>query len=174
MSFPEELREDILNNPENLDLVNYILNQDFVGMSSTCNGLYTWGDIQQAIWVLVEEKMLSNSHTGAWSQCRVNEIIANAIANGEGFVPSCGDVIAIILEPQSLNQGQVSIIELPILCHDCETAWGDGTEFNSKNWATYIVVVPLPNSIQGEQWLFSILEKIFSRITAILELLGLQ
>jgi hypothetical protein len=39
---------------ENLDMVNWILNQGFVGQSSPGNyGTCTYGDIQRAIWTLV-------------------------------------------------------------------------------------------------------------------------
>ena len=34
---------------------NWIINQNFVGKSSGCDGAYTYGDVQWAIWQLVDE-----------------------------------------------------------------------------------------------------------------------
>jgi len=130
----ETLPVGLIENPENLDLVNWILNQGFVGQVSVCGGIYTYGDVQRAIWALIEDEQ-STSGLGAWSECRVNEILAAAYANGEGFVPGCGDIIGVILEP--VEGEQVIIGEVVIEC-GCETAWGDGEDFPGKNWATYI------------------------------------
>ncbi len=88
----------------NMDLVNWILNYISVGdlvdhEGVPCNGeAYTYGDIQRAIWELTG---ISTGLTGLgpWSQCRVDEIIALAVENGAGYVPNCGDVVAIILQP---------------------------------------------------------------------------
>lgn len=80
----------LIEHAENLDLVVYILNQRYAGKASP-NGLgtYTYGDVQRAIWTLVEET-LSISGLGAYSQSRVVEILALAMEFGEGFVPLCG------------------------------------------------------------------------------------
>jgi hypothetical protein len=37
-----------------------------------------------------------------WSQCRVDEILAAAIAYGVDYVPNCGDVVGIILQPYAV------------------------------------------------------------------------
>ena len=136
----ETLPDGLIEYPENLDLVNWILNQGFVGQPSACGGPYTYSDVQLAIWTLIEDN-LSTIGLCAWSQCRVNEILAAADANGEGFEPGCGDIICVILE--SVDGEQVIIGEVVIEC-GCETAWGDGEDFPGKNWATYFTyVVPL-------------------------------
>ena len=133
----ETLPDGLIEYPENLDLVNWILNQGFVGQPSACGGIYTYGDVQRAIWELLEDN-LSTEGLGAWSQCRVDEILTAAYANGEGFEPGCGDIMAVILESEPVNCEQVQIIigEIVIEC-GCETAWGDGEDFLGKNWATY-------------------------------------
>lgn len=134
---------EFLEYPENLDLVNYILNQHFVGESSPGGyGIYTFGDIQLAIWTLVDDYIpLWPEALDPYNLDRVAEIVADAQANGDGFVPGCGDVVAIILEPTEIVYpvGQLAIIEVPINCEyetQCETAWGNGTQFGT-NWAMY-------------------------------------
>jgi len=126
---------------ENLDLVNWIINQDFVGRPSSCDGAYTYGDVQWAIWQLLEDDPPANhSSLGDWSPCRAQEILAAAIANGEGFVPGCGEVIGIILDPVEWRQPVIIWIEVP--CVEDETAWGGDyfgmpMEFPGGNWAIY-------------------------------------
>ncbi|MEJ2251072.1 MAG: VWA domain-containing protein [Candidatus Lokiarchaeota archaeon] len=138
----ELLPVGLIEYPENLDLVNWIINQELVGQPSGCDGIYTYGDIQRAIWELVEDNP-SASGLGVWSQCRVDEILTNAFANGEGFVPGCGDSIAVILAPITGEQviiTQVTFIDVGLECtpiFQTETAWADGLDFEGKNWATY-------------------------------------
>lgn len=127
--------------PENLDLVNWIINQNFVGQPSGCDGAYTYGDVQWAIWKLVDDALpLNLGSLGDWSPCRAQEILAAAIASGEGFVPGCGQMMGIILDP--VEWLQPVIIWIPAPCGQDETAWGGdyfGTplEFPGKNWAIY-------------------------------------
>ncbi|UCD52870.1 MAG: hypothetical protein JSW27_09565 [Phycisphaerales bacterium] len=142
----ETLPDGLIEYPENLDKVNYIINQGYVGQPSpTCGGNYTYGDVQRAIWALVEDN-LSTSGLGPWSQCRVDEILAAASANGEGYVPPCGGVFAVILAAVSGQQvviAQVTTIEVEVPCvpvFDDETAWGGPypeTRFNDKDWSIY-------------------------------------
>jgi len=135
---------DLIEHPENLDLVNWIINQDYVGKTSGCGGgeLYTYGDVQRAIWELLDDEQASPGNLGPWSNCRVNEILAAAAANGEGYEPSQpGELLVVILEPYERDVlKQVLIIAIPIPpCEEGEeTAWGDGPGFPGRNWATYI------------------------------------
>lgn len=132
-----------IENPETIDQVNWIVNQGFVGSPSDCDGNYTQGDVQRAIWTLVEDEN-STSGLGSWKQCRVDEILAGASTNGEGFVPGCGDVVAVLLVDDSAGHQytifQVTFFELGIPCiatGNCETAWGSGDPIRpGKNWAT--------------------------------------
>jgi hypothetical protein len=85
----EVLPAGLVDHPENLDLVNWIINQDFVGQTSPGGyGTYTFGDVQRAIWTLVDDDVLSVG-LFIWSPDRVAEIVAAAQANGEGFEPGC-------------------------------------------------------------------------------------
>jgi hypothetical protein len=146
----EEFPEGLIEYPENLDLVNWIINQGWVGQSSpSCMGIYTYGDVQRAIWTLVEDVVLT-SGLGPWSQCRVDEILADAYANGEGYEPGCGDYIAIILVPGDGNiqfvTTQVTVVTIGVPCETIdETAWGYGFDFPGNNWATYFGY-----TVQGE------------------------
>jgi len=138
--------------PENLDLVNYILNQGFVDQPSACGDVYTYGDVQRAIWTLVDPN--STSGLKSWSQCRVDEIIAAARLDGEGYEPGCDDVIAIILKSPGNNTQntivQTTIAELGVPCETrSETAWAEGTPFNgpptlfkNRDWAMWFEYIP--------------------------------
>ena len=146
-SFPAGL----VAHPENFDLVNWILNQNYVGATSPGGfGIYTYGDVQRAIWALLCDTQ-SDSGLGAWSQDRADEILA-AAAGHDGFVPGCGQFMAVILVPT--DGSQPSIIPVPVPCGGCsDTAWGivggifgppsDGlgpnNKFNAaKNWSEFI------------------------------------
>lgn len=136
----EDLPAGTVEHPENLDLVNWILNQGYVGQSSACGGTYTYGDVQRAIWTLVEDAN-STSGLGAWSQCRVDEILAAADADGEGFEPECGDVVAVILDPVNAIQitiAQVTLIDVEVPCESQEeTAWGWGLIDFTRAWGWF-------------------------------------
>jgi hypothetical protein len=141
----ENLPGGLVEFPGNLDLVNYILNQNYVGQSSPGGyGTYTYGDVQRAIWHLVDDQN-STAGLGPWDQNRVNEILADATANGEGFEPGCGDVLAVILQPVSGAQitiAQVTLAEVDVPCYDLsETAWGFGTTFAGKQWGMHFAYV---------------------------------
>ncbi|WP_445384834.1 hypothetical protein ACT6NV_12785 [Robiginitalea sp. IMCC44478] len=134
------LPEGLLEKPENLDLVNWLLNQNIVGTESpNALGTYTYGDLQFAIWYLidvVEDPTGANYSLGAFLQGRVDELIALATASGEGFNPECGDFIGIILVPG--NNVQPLIIPYPTSCNDCdETIWAEGCGFPGGSWAMY-------------------------------------
>lgn len=154
----EELPAGIVDYPENLDLVNWIINQNFVGQpafdyllpDAGNNGLgeplgtYTYGDVQKAIWILVEENP-SASGLGPYSMDRVREILYAAYANGNDYEPGdCEeDKVAVILVPTSGNRqitiAQITFIEVGIPCvpEGDETAWGYGTDFPGANWAMW-------------------------------------
>jgi hypothetical protein len=138
--------EEIVNYPENFDLINWILNQDIIGMGSSGGyGNYTYGDVQVAIWRLLEDPSFENcsaftSLDGGFDEDRVAEVIALATADGEGFLPDLGEEFAVILQPVDGNGdtvAQMIIIEFPGVC-DCETAWGEGMDFACEDWATYL------------------------------------
>ena len=133
----EPLPAGLIEFPENLDLVNWILNQHFVGQPSSCGGDYTYGDVQRAIWELIEDNPV-DAGLGDWSPCRVAEILADATANGEGYLPGCGDLMGVILVPTDGLQPFMIGVEVPCVpVYGEETAWAAGFEFPGNNWAMY-------------------------------------
>lgn len=176
----EELPEEILgdygdtggiDNPENLDLVNWILNQGYPGSPAPV-GNYTVGDVQLAIWLLLDGEpvqaalnSLDNVYIGGYEEDNVQQIIDDAIAGGDGFVPGCCEVIAAILLPPANvppeqidppTDGQLRQLVIMVVPAPCdETIWGLGQLFaelrdNGKrdgSWAMYCeytVVEPAP------------------------------
>lgn len=86
---------------DNLDLVNWILNQDFSSQDNGdgTNTNYTDAEIQGAIWGLMDNVPIVPSGTGTTLNAR--EIIAFAEVNGEGFVAKAedGDLVGLFLDP---------------------------------------------------------------------------
>ena len=126
-SYDPNFPDGIIGYKENLDLVNYIINQDY-----TAHG-YTYGDVQRAIWTVIGPKV-STSGLGTWSSDRVADILAEVEANGDGFVPDCeGGVVALILQPTNPTGktiAQVTIIEAPMATIEaCAPATPDQTAF---------------------------------------------
>ena len=131
----------LVEKPQNMDLVNWILNQNYPGKTAPDMTTYTYGDVQRAIWELLEDNY-SESGLGSWSPERVGNIIAEASATGEGFVPQCSEKFAVILLPVDMTQPfQLTIAEYPVACQPVcgspETAWAAGYDFGGSNWAKY-------------------------------------
>ena len=148
---PLDLGDDVDYAP-NLDLVNWILNNVAVGdETEDCEEIeydgktyagYTYGDIQGAIWYLLSGDMMGTEQD-PWDPCRVYEIVADAEEFGEEFVPGCGQVMAVVLQPSSAVFPdwlmQLVIIPIPVPCCD-ETAWGGpypNCRFNDSDWSIY-------------------------------------
>ena len=124
--------------PENLDLVNWIINQQFYGQQSPGGyGTYNATDIQRAIWEVIDDPAPPHP---SWDPSKAEEITAAAYANGGGFVPTCGDLIAIILDPVGIEQVTIAIMEYSALT-TCgsgeETAWGKGANYVSFTGSPY-------------------------------------
>jgi len=122
----DPLPDGLVDHPENIDLINWILNNDFLGNTSACGGIYTFGDIQKAIWDLIEDEIPGTALLGDWSQCRADEITADAKANGEGYQPEPGDILGVILDADNV---QNVIIAVPWTGHislGVNSAWGYG------------------------------------------------
>ena len=98
--------ESALNN---LDLVNWIINQDF---ESVDNGdgtatTYTDGEIQGAIWALTDGERLEELGfsggvfvaDGGGTSDNAQEIVDAALASGEGFEAGDGDLVGLFLDP---------------------------------------------------------------------------
>jgi len=132
----EELPAGIFENPDNFDLVNWILNQDLIGTASQEGGTYTFGDVQWAIWELIDdENCIACTFLGDdWSEEKGQEIVDLAIANGEGYEPGEGERLAVVLIPT--NNRQPIFIPLTLECEPepfsgCETAFARGENGNT-------------------------------------------
>lgn len=136
----ETLPDGKFENPQNFGAVNWLINQGFIGTEATpALGNYTFGDIQMAIWNLVDDSVCSEClFIGPYDNDRIDMLVALALEN-TSFVPACGDEIVIIIVPQ--DDKQSIFITIPAPCECEETAWGaangEGCEFPGNNWATY-------------------------------------
>jgi hypothetical protein len=147
----EPIPVDLVEHPENLDLVNWIVNQEFLGNLGPTSVAYTTGDIQIAIWSLLEDRWVPVD--GPWTQANVDEILRLAALH-EGFVPGCGEDTVVIIAPldeMGAIVSQIMIIQVPVPCGEGdETIWGAQTlstggtvtgydwPFSGRNWATFV------------------------------------
>lgn len=104
----DDLPAGYVQNEENLDLVNWILNQNL--------DAFSFDEVQLAIWNLTD-----GIETG---DAEADQLAALARANGEGFVADEGDVLGIVLAPVDANGarvGQTFIVGVPfdLLALDC-------------------------------------------------------
>lgn len=117
-SYSQDLPPGLVDHPENLDEVNWIINQHFVGQTSDSGlGAYTKGDVQLAIWTLLDN-YFETSTVGEFSQARVDEIVTLARELGADFYPDCKQDIGIIIEPKDPETEtgvQTTIVEVPRL-----------------------------------------------------------
>ena len=145
----------LLMYPENLDKVNWLINQDFVGQEYGDDEFYTYGDIQMLVWLNLNPGNLAPSQLGGlggvgdYDQDHVDYLQGQMDLYGEGFVPACDELIGIILYPQPL-EGNTAPVQ-PILVfvpYDCEwggeeTAWMQGNQyFPGKRWDWYQEFMP--------------------------------
>jgi len=135
-----------IENRKNPDMVNWIVNQDFVGKMSVCGDAYTYGDVQWVIWQLLENTPpVTHVSLGQWSLCRAQEILAAAQTYGVGFMPTCGHAMGIILVMEPY-WWQPVLIWAPVPCTQDETVWacdyfGNPLELPGANWAMYFKYV---------------------------------
>lgn len=161
-SYEDPIPDGIVDKPENFDLLNYLINNYTDGTevelkNSNCSPYLvdgnpvleaiTHGDIQKAIWAIIDDGILGVYVD--WKQERVNAILCDVLANGEGFVPSCDDQIVFIALPVEdfevgamlVIGGQPLVSSVPVPCEDeGGTAWGDGywgATFTGKQWGTW-------------------------------------
>lgn len=141
----ESAANGFVEKPQNYDIINWIINANYVGRSSMGHGNFTYGDVQRAIWHFIEDQQSTNG-LGSWNQYRVDQIIFEATRKGEGFTPKCDDKVALLLVP--VNTGgstiaQITVIEVLLTdigmdCGSHEIAWaGCDLEYPTEEWARY-------------------------------------
>jgi hypothetical protein len=122
----EPLPEGLIDKPGNLDLVNWVLNQGFVGQDAGGGlGTYTVCDVAQAIWLLADDNPYQATACGAFTE-RAEQIAALAQSH-DGYEPACGQYYLAVLEVLWRNEDgssgarqQTLIIPLPKLCASLE------------------------------------------------------
>ncbi len=159
-----DLPEGKFEKPENFDLVNWLLNQDYIGTQSSNGITIEQGHVQYAIWLLVDDSVCQvctylTNPTGNWNDDPKNVVAAQeladaALANGEGFVPGCGEKFGIILVPENKQ----SLIITKVLepkeeeCKDCEGKVTDLTlEFDWKYAKRIKVYQKYENTYYGKK-----------------------
>ncbi len=101
---------------ENLDAINWLLNQNFTETSNgdvsgpSAGRNYTEAEIQHAIWGLTDGNsqmnipvFVSDFYNG--TQENVDELLALALQEGDGFEAGEGDLMTIILDPTEVQAG---------------------------------------------------------------------
>jgi uncharacterized protein (DUF2141 family) len=106
---------------DNLDLVNYILAQDY---ENDASGQYTGWEVQLAIWELTDDVNSSDIialDPAYGDQADVDAIVADAIANGEGFMAGTGDITSFIVDPNpaTATNSQPFIVAIDFEDFDC-------------------------------------------------------
>lgn len=135
-----------LNPPSSLageawDKVNYILNHKQGGRI----------DIQAAIWYFIKldpdwltpgyyayDPYGDNRYGGNPPSTETQYMVNDAIANGDGYTPGPGDVLAIICVPEDECQ-QISIVELKIPRYCYETAYAKVQNPTSNKYAVNFI-----------------------------------
>lgn len=89
---------------ENLDLINWIINQGFGEVDNGDGTGETYNDmeIQGAIWALTDGVLFAPIGTEQNAQ----EILDAALANGEGFEAGQGDIVGLLITPTAEAQQQ--------------------------------------------------------------------
>jgi hypothetical protein len=97
-SYNENLPPGFVAKPENLDKVNWLINQNFVGKNAGNSlGIYTSGDVQLAIWTLIDDNF-NSSTVGPYSEARVQKIVSLSMQYGTGFYPTCRQEVVILID----------------------------------------------------------------------------
>jgi len=134
--------------PENMFLINYILNQNYIGTTPIeGEGAITAGDIQKAIWIILDDnETCTLGLTSPFDMDRVWWIVNQASTYDlmyDSYLPECNGRLAVVLIPKDAMgnyAGQAAIITIPVPCepiYNCETAWGNGFEFPGDSWAMF-------------------------------------
>jgi hypothetical protein len=125
-SYEDIVASNVIEFPENLPAVNWLINQNYLGQISGTGEAYTMGDIQRAIWALLDDSTcVVCEFLPDFDDARRDELVALALENTD-FVPVEGDLIGIILKPQ--DGSQTIIVFIPVECKPevtggCETAF---------------------------------------------------
>lgn len=110
---------------DNLDLINWLIAQDFVGANAAAvDGQFTDWEIQRAIWELTDKQntdFMSGIDPAFGNNADVDWLVAEALANGEGFTPEMSGMVTLILDPNpaSATNSQPFIVAFNAPDYDC-------------------------------------------------------
>ncbi|MCB1742685.1 MAG: hypothetical protein KDK91_20080, partial [Gammaproteobacteria bacterium] len=119
---------------DNLDLINWIINQDFGSQSNGdapggAYSTYTDAEVQGAIWALTDGQALAADGFGdanglfvrddLGTEANALEILQAALDNGEGFTPGQNDLVGVFLEPTSPDAHEQPFIVAIDLYEEC-------------------------------------------------------
>jgi hypothetical protein len=87
------------------DLINYVLNNKDAG---------TADDIQAVLWYIVSGDWLTDAAWGYSHTTEADAILADAMANGVGYEPEEGDILAVICLPVGSEEERAQMIVIEI------------------------------------------------------------
>ncbi|MCP5526462.1 MAG: hypothetical protein H7A47_06590 [Verrucomicrobiales bacterium] len=146
---PSEVPAGVVGHPENLGLIQYLINQSYIGTwpippyDTGDKVTVTALDIQHVVWWLLDGEGTISLSDGA------SYVLADVLLNGPGFQPTCGQLNLVVLVPwlpspiaghPAGSMAQPLLFGIPVTCvagSGCETAWASGYGFCGRNWATY-------------------------------------
>lgn len=117
--------------------------------STSSLGVITFGDIQRAIWGLIDNTQ-STAGLGPYSLARADELADMAYIHGKGYVPECDDKVAVVFKPLAATGqiviGQVTMAGSTYPCNgSSDTGWAitdgiaglGGSGGFGSSWAEY-------------------------------------
>jgi hypothetical protein len=98
-----------IQHQEKLDEANYVLNTYYIGYDLGNGNDVTGGDIQRTLWALVFGELPNPGaySSGPSSDANVNEMLADAMINGNDYEPSCRGVVAVVLYPVACDPSSI-------------------------------------------------------------------
>lgn len=128
-----------------INYLNYLINQPYV-VNCGNGGPYTVREIQTAIWHITNGIPVDAFAAYGDDPAHVAAILDDVIANGASFVPACGDLVLVVVNPQtpvpaSYEGYQHVAYAMPVVettsQGDCETAWAKGSVPFCTGWGSY-------------------------------------
>lgn len=134
-------------------MLSYLLNRPYVAQVGQ-GGPYNWAEVQIAIWHLTNGTPVDLAPAVA-DPVNVLAIVTDVLANGPGFLPQPGQLLAVIVDPQmpvdvlgNVKHYQPLIIGVPFHSTPgsggCETAWAAGTVRFRTGWGSYFAYDLIP------------------------------
>lgn len=169
-SYGDNIPDTVFAQPENLDIVNWILNQDYVGKESPNeSGAYTYGHVQWAIWELLNSYNCNicdnlTNPTGTWRDDptnleRAQEILEAGLQYGEDYVPGCGEKIGVVLVPDG-KQPLIVMKDVPAKEEECDDCKGDVDQLTMEFDWHYAKRVRVYQRKENTCWAVKIFDKV--------------